>query len=174
MLARRFVSGFVIETDATFNTNALNLPLLSITGITNTSRMFVIAHCFITSESTDCFLFINTCLKELFFYDRCLGPQVIVGKFSMGLTAVMLQKHEMSRSEAGMELAQELGLQIKESGTTLQLCSWHAAQAVQKKLATEEYPGMLQKLLKNLIWAWIKSLTVELLEEKQGEILAKL
>lgn len=85
LLARRFASEFVIKTDATFNTNALNLPLSSITGITNTSRTFVIAHCFITSESTDCFLFINACLKELFFHDRCPGPQVIVGIFLQDL-----------------------------------------------------------------------------------------
>lgn len=86
----------------------------------------------------------------------------------------MLRKRGMSRSEAGMELAQEFGLQIKESGTTLQLCSWHAAQAVQKRLVTEGYLETSRKLLKNLIWAWIKSPTVELLEERRGELLAKL
>lgn len=35
-LARRFVSGYLIETDATFNTNQLNLPLSTLVGVTNT------------------------------------------------------------------------------------------------------------------------------------------
>lgn len=100
------------------------------------------------------------------------APQVIAGDFSAGLTAAMLRKRGMSRSEAGMELAQELGLQIKERGTTLQLCSWHAAQASQKRLVTEGYPEASRKLLKNLIWAWIKSPTAQLLEERR-ELLTK-
>lgn len=49
-LARRFVSGFIIETDATFNTNRLNLPLSTLIGITNTAQTFPVAHCYITSE----------------------------------------------------------------------------------------------------------------------------
>lgn len=80
----------------------------------------------------------------------------------------------MSQSEAGTELSQELGLQIKESGTTLQLCSWHSAQADHKRLVIEGYPETSRKLLKNLILAWIKPPTIELLEKGRGELLAKL
>jgi hypothetical protein len=37
-LARRFVSGFMYETDSTFNTNRLRLPLSVIVGIDNTGK----------------------------------------------------------------------------------------------------------------------------------------
>lgn len=46
-----FVSGFMYETDATFNTNYLKMPLSVIVGIDNTSKTFLIAFCYITSES---------------------------------------------------------------------------------------------------------------------------
>ena len=48
-MARRFVSGFVIETNATFNTNELRT---SLSGLIGTMSKFSVAHCFITSEST--------------------------------------------------------------------------------------------------------------------------
>ncbi|KAM4056470.1 hypothetical protein HRG_003361 [Hirsutella rhossiliensis] len=40
-LGRRFVSGFLMQTDATFNTNCLHLPLSVIVGITNTGKKFL-------------------------------------------------------------------------------------------------------------------------------------
>ena len=57
-LARRFVSSFIYETDATFNTNRLHLPLSVIVGITNTRTTFPIAICYITSESATSFEFV--------------------------------------------------------------------------------------------------------------------
>ena len=44
-IARRFVSGFMYETDATFNTNCLRLPLSVIVGIDNCGKTFPIACC---------------------------------------------------------------------------------------------------------------------------------
>ncbi|KAJ0128214.1 Uncharacterized protein HZ326_28691 [Fusarium oxysporum f. sp. albedinis] len=49
-LGRRFVSGFLMQTDATFNTNCLHLPLSVIVGITNTGKTFPLAFAFITSN----------------------------------------------------------------------------------------------------------------------------
>jgi hypothetical protein len=49
-LARRFVSGFIYKTNATFNTNTCRLSLLVIVGIDNTSYTFPMAFMFITSE----------------------------------------------------------------------------------------------------------------------------
>ena len=39
-LARRFVSSFMIQTDATFNTNQLNLPLSVLVGKSNLNKTF--------------------------------------------------------------------------------------------------------------------------------------
>jgi MULE transposase domain len=53
-LARRSVSGFIYETDATFNTNTRRLPLAVMVGINNTGHTFPMAFMFITSESAKC------------------------------------------------------------------------------------------------------------------------
>ena len=42
-LTRRFVSGFIYETDTTFNTNTLRLPLSVMVGIDNTGSTFPMA-----------------------------------------------------------------------------------------------------------------------------------
>src|SRR5204863_888748 len=47
-LGRRFVSDWMYETDATFNTNELRLPLSTMVGITNTGRTFPMVYCYIT------------------------------------------------------------------------------------------------------------------------------
>ena len=44
------MGGFLLETDATFNTNKLNLPLSVLVGITNTDLSFPVAYCYITSN----------------------------------------------------------------------------------------------------------------------------
>jgi hypothetical protein len=49
-MARRFVSGFLYETDATFNTNMRRLPLTVMVGIDNIGHMFPMAFMFIISE----------------------------------------------------------------------------------------------------------------------------
>ena len=56
----------------------------------------------------------------------------------------------------------------------LQLCSWHAAEAIKKKLTREGYPQEKRKELANLIWAWIKSPTLDLLERNRGVLLNNL
>lgn len=66
-LARWFISSFMIQTDATFNTNQLNLPLSVLVGKTNTQHIFPAAYCFITSESLEAFQFITQCINDLFF-----------------------------------------------------------------------------------------------------------
>ena len=61
-IGQRFVSHFVIQTDATFNTNELNMPLSILVGITNTMSSFPLAYIFISSESVEVFKFVNTLL----------------------------------------------------------------------------------------------------------------
>ena len=43
-MARRFVSGFMYETDATFGTNSLKLPLSVMVGIDNCGKTFPVAY----------------------------------------------------------------------------------------------------------------------------------
>jgi hypothetical protein len=90
-LARRFVSGFMYETDATFNTNRLKLPLSVMVGIDNCGRTFPAAYCYITSESAASFKFVADQLSDLAFYD-CPEAAVVVGDFSKGLGAAMAAK----------------------------------------------------------------------------------
>jgi hypothetical protein len=52
-LARRFTPDWMIETDGTFNTNCIKLPLMDVLGVTNTGHSFIFAFCFATSESSD-------------------------------------------------------------------------------------------------------------------------
>ncbi len=50
-IGRRFVSGFIYETDAMFNVNELRLPLSSMIGITNTGNSFPLAYCYISDHN---------------------------------------------------------------------------------------------------------------------------
>lgn len=141
-LTRRFVSSFMVQTNATLNTNHLNLPISALIGKTNTQQIFHVAYCLITLESTEAFAFITQCMNYLFFYDDCPRPAVTIGDFSSGLSAEVLRRRKQTRSEACMDAARELGDRMIGKGDThtLQLCSWHAAEAIKKRLITEGYP----------------------------------
>jgi hypothetical protein len=54
-IARRFVSGFLYKTNATFNTNTRRLPLSIIVRIDNIGYTFPITFIFITTESAKSF-----------------------------------------------------------------------------------------------------------------------
>jgi hypothetical protein len=90
-MARRFVSGFMYETDATFGTNSLKLPLSVMVGIDNCGKTFPVAYCYITSESAASFKFVAGQLTDLVFYD-CPEAEVIVGDFAKGLGATVAAK----------------------------------------------------------------------------------
>lgn len=58
---------------------------------------------------------------------------------------------------------------------TLQLCTWHAAEAIKKKLIkVGSYPLEIRKELSNLIWVWIKSSTLQELKKNREALLLKL
>ena len=103
-LARRFVSGFIYKTDATFNTNTLRLPLLVMVRIDNTGHTFPMAFMFITSESAKSFTFASEQLTDLCFYD-CPEAAIICGDFSKGLGAsiALRARQEMSNQRAQAE-----------------------------------------------------------------------
>jgi len=168
-----------MQTDATFNTNKLHLPLSVIVGITNTFKTFPIAFCFITSESTEAFEFVNTQLKELMFYDRS-GPAVIVGDFSKGLGAAMVRCGGQARQADGGEMSEGLRLSFGASvkmkeGCILQLCEWHAVEAIKKRLVVaDQYIKERREELTDYIWDWVKSSTVTVLEERRERLLMEL
>jgi len=91
------VSGFIYETDATFNTNCLKLLLSVIVGINNCSRTFLIAYCYITLELAASFKFVANQLSDLVFYN-CLKAAVVVGDFSKGLRAAIAAKAAINLS----------------------------------------------------------------------------
>jgi hypothetical protein len=97
-LARRFVSGFIYKTDATFSTNTLRLPLLVMVGIDNTRTTFPMAYMFITSKSAESFRFASRQLTDLCFYD-CPKAAIICGDFSKGLGLAIALK---AREDAGL------------------------------------------------------------------------
>jgi hypothetical protein len=66
-IARRFVSGFLYKTNATFNTNTRRLPLSVMVGIDNIGYMFPMAFIFITSESAKSFKFANKMSNQPMF-----------------------------------------------------------------------------------------------------------
>jgi hypothetical protein len=90
-MAQRFASGFMYETDATFNTNSLKLLLSVLVGIDNCGKTFPIAFCYITSKAAASFRFTADQLTDFAFYD-CPEPAVIVGDFSKGLRAACAAK----------------------------------------------------------------------------------
>src|SRR5438552_883843 len=90
-MARQFVSSFMYETDVTFNTNCLKLPLSIMVGIDNCGKIFPIAYYYITSESIASFKFVTEQLTDLVFYD-CPEAVVIVRDFFKGLGAAVAVK----------------------------------------------------------------------------------
>jgi hypothetical protein len=136
-MARRFVSGFMYKTDATFNTNSLKLPLSVMVGIDNTRATFPIAYCYITLESAASFKWIAEQLTELAFYD-CPKPTLIIKDFSKGFRAAVAAK--AAADLAGLNLIDEILVEqddlnflnvievvvgIKQQ-VKLQLYEWHA------------------------------------------------
>ena len=157
-----------MQTDAMFNTNKLHLSLSVIVEIINTFKTFSIAFCFIISELTETFEFVNTQLKKLMFYDRS-DPAVIVEDFSKNLNAVMTKCEGQARQadrekEVNKdvkadreEMSEESRLSFKASvkmkkDCILQLCEWHAVEAIKKRLViADQYIKKRQKKLTDYI-----------------------
>jgi hypothetical protein len=64
MIGQRFVAGFVLVVDGTFNTNSLRLPLLIAVGITNSGKTFPVAFSYCPSGSKESYDFFFQSLKE--------------------------------------------------------------------------------------------------------------
>ncbi len=128
----------MVETDATSNTNRLNMPLSVFLGITNTGLSFPAAYYYISSELKESFLFMFTYMQEIMFYDECPGPYIIILEdFAAGFGAAMmktLNQNEIPGGEAQIVCNIAQSMNKSQTDCTLQLCIWHAAEDIKKKL----------------------------------------
>ncbi len=53
----------------------------------------------------------------------------------------------------------------------LQLCSWHAAEAIKKRIVNEEYSSKMRSELVSKIWNWIKAPTISLLIKRRIDLM---
>lgn len=99
-LAWHFVSHFLLETNATFNTSYLNITLSLLLGITNTKTIFLMAYYYITSKSRKSFIFIFIWIHKLIFYDYCPGFYILISNFAVNLKVaivkVIIRKENLS------------------------------------------------------------------------------
>ena len=116
--AQRFIAGWTLFVDGTFNTNARNLVLLVMAGITNCNRTFVAALSFARSESKMSFDLIFWSLKQHIFYPPIPSPRLVLSDQAAGMTA---------------------SLPTALPGVILQYCDWHAVENVMKRLADKGY-----------------------------------
>jgi MULE transposase domain len=168
-MAQRFVSGFMYETDATFNTNCLKLPLSVMVSINNCGNTFPMAYCYITSESAASFIFTADQLSDLAF-SNCPEAAVIIGDFAKGLGAACAAKAAVDLGltkiideplvcplERDEELPEAASVVVHETlgmpqTILLQLCEWHAVQAIRKRLvAARRYTKERREELTSII-----------------------
>ena len=189
-LTKRFISGFLYKTNATFSINIRRLPLSIMVGINNTKHIFPMAFIFITTESAKSFKFVEECLINLCFYDYP-QPSLICGDFSKGLGAVVIAQvakdlvkdikdnnsfininNVVNNSEAEHSseflkgiIIVDVAIGIKRERTRLQLYKWHTIKAIKQRLIhSGRYLKETRLVLINLINRWIKALDLEALK----------
>ena len=143
---RRFMADFVLLIDGTFNTNAKNLTLIVVNGITNTGKTFPVCQSFARSEAKLSMDFIF-----LFIMDFILGP----GKaFTRPQTVI---------SDQAPGLIASLPTSLPEA--QLQFCDWHAVANIMDRLKIKDgYTGERRDEVRLAIWAWIKASNSNLVE----------
>lgn len=164
ILAQRWVAGHALVIDATFNTNALQLPLMVAVGVTNENKTFPIAFSYCPSESAESFVFFLESLRTVFFQNTP-EPAVVLSDLAAGMISAFDIHKAMPRS-------------------VLQFCSWHAAEAIKKKIRRagrytekeiegweDKAVGVKHKGLKHYIWDYIQSETEEELERNRTTFL---
>jgi predicted DNA-binding protein YlxM (UPF0122 family) len=151
--AQRFCSEFMIQLDATFNTNALKLPLVNIVGVDNHNKTFTVALSFVRAEAATDFLFILDCLDELVFFGSAVRPKVLISDQAAGLFAAV-STHPTWKT------------------IFHQLCQWHMFGNIQsfiQKHRRIKTTAELDKVFKT-VWAVIQCWNEEDLETKRQEM----
>ncbi len=138
------------------------MPLSILDEMLNTKKTFSFALCFITSETTTSFEFIEDQLDDLFFFN-CSRPKIICGDFAKRLTSAIARR-EAEHQQAG-------------HGETyiLQIYEWYGVEEIKRHLvAADKYPKDLRKKIIDLIWKQVKSSSPIELEANRTALLQQL
>jgi hypothetical protein len=154
--------------------------------ITKTGKTFPMTYCYITSESAKSFDFVSGELTKYIFYD-CPKAADICTDFTKGLGATIAAKalHEngvedqdaQERHLQAGELPNITAMQMGNNDikTLLQLCKWHATNAIQRRLVySRRYSKERREDLTDLVNAWIKAPTVNNAFEAREALLKEL
>jgi MULE transposase domain len=157
-LGQRFLPDFVFLIDGTFNTNSLNLILISILGIDNQGHTVPIALSFARSESKVCFDFVFRAMNEWIFKPKTLPTELPPPRVCI------------SDQAAGLHASAPLAIPF----TTTQCCDWHVAQNIKKRLAERRYTKEEREKIMCTTWEYIKSLTAAEVIENKAKLYAQL
>jgi hypothetical protein len=118
-LCRRFVTGFLLETDATFNKEARGLLLHNLVGIDNCGKTFPALQLFATNEGARVFEKVEEVWDRAIFYD-CPSPAVLAGDFAAGLAKSVgrsaAKKKEAARKAEEISAAKGKGKAVDGDG----------------------------------------------------------
>jgi hypothetical protein len=68
----------------------------------------------------------------------------------------------------------DVAIGTKGERTRLQLCEWHAIEAIRKRLINRGYSKETREVLVDLLNQWVKALDLEALEKARNKILSRL
>jgi len=68
----------------------------------------------------------------------------------------------------------DVAIRTKGERTRLQLCEWHAIEAIHKRLINRGYSKETREVLVDLLNQWVKALDLEALEKTRNKILSRL
>ncbi len=150
-LSKRFISDFMMKTDAIFNINALKMLLFVTVNVTNTTMIFSACFSFVISEFEETFNFFIQCMHEELFND-CLSSWIIIVDQSKRLTTSLF---------------------ISMLNVQLQLCNWHVCENIQAWVTKfkVDYFFEHREEIKNATWQWVKFSTTTELQVNRAALL---
>ena len=157
-LGQQFLPDFVFFIDGTFNTNSLNLILISILGIDNQNHTVPVAMSFARSESKVCFDFVFKSMNEWIFKPKTLSTELPPSRVCI------------SDQAAGLHASAPSAIPF----TKTQCCDWHMAQNIKKRLAEKRYIKEEREKIMGTTWDYIKSSTVAEVAESKARLYAQL
>ncbi len=107
-LFKRFISNFMMKTDAIFNINALKMLLFMTINVINMTMIFSICFSFVISEFEEIFNFFIQYMHEKLFNDCLFSWIIIVNQIKKMMTSLFISMFEIQ----------------------LQLCNWHICKNI--------------------------------------------
>ncbi len=150
-LSKRFISDFMMKTDAIFNINALKMLLFVTVNVINTTMIFSVCFSFVISEFEDTFNFFIQCMYEELFND-CLSSRIIIVDQSKRLMTSLF---------------------ISMLNVQLQLCNWHVCENIWARVAKFKVDYFFERReeIKNATWQWVKFSTTTELQVNRAALL---